>query len=377
VIYDYIVIGAGIAGASAAFELAASSTVLIIEAESQPGYHSSGRSAALFTRNYGTPLVRKINALSAPFFKAPPTDFTDTALLHPRGALIVAEPGEEALLEPVLKDSTDSDPVTELPVAEALAMVPFLRPDKVARAAYEPGVTDIDVAGLLQAYLKGFKKRGGEVILRKPVMALTHMNDVWTVATKNTEYRAKTLVNASGAWADQIGAMAGATPIGLVAKRRSAIIIDPPQGLKVPDLPCVDFAMADAYIKPDAGMLMVSPGDATPLPPQDVQPDEMDIAILVDWLQRETLISVRRVAHSWAGFRSFVADGNPVVGYDPSLKNFVWHAGHGGYGIMMAPSLARAVAALCKTGSLPEDFRQAEVSIAHLAPSRPDLEGHP
>lgn len=369
-IYDYIVIGAGIAGASAAFELAAQGTVLVIEAEPQPGYHSSGRSAALFTRNYGTPLVRKINALSAPFFQSPPPGFTESPLLHPRGALAVAPPGKEDLLEPVLNASTDNDPVTELPVAEALDMVPFLRADRVARAAFEQGVTDIDVAGLLQAYLKAFKKRGGAIVLRAPVLSMTHAQDVWTVTTKGAEHRAKTVVNASGAWADQIGAMAGAAPIGLIAKRRSAIIVEAPQGIALPGLPCVDFAGTDTYIKPEAGMLMASPGDATPMPPQDVQPDELDIAILVDWLQRETLIPVRRVAHSWAGFRSFVPDENPVVGYDPSLTNFVWHAGHGGYGIMMAPSLARAVRTICTNSTLPGDFASAGVRIADLSPNR-------
>ena len=369
-IYDYIVIGAGIAGASAGFELAAHGTVLIVETESQPGYHSSGRSAALFTRNYGSPLVRKINGLSLPFFQAPPSDFVGTPLLQPRGALAIAAPGKEAHLEQVLDASTESDPVTELPVAEALEMAPYLRADRVARAVFEGGVTDINVAALLQAYLKAFKKRGGELVLRASVVALEHGRDVWTVSTRRGEYRAKTLINASGAWADQIGAMAGATTIGLVAKRRSAIIVEAPQGVNVPDSPCVDFLGTDTYIKPDAGMLMASPGDATPLPPQDVRPDEMDIAVLVDWLQRETLIPVRRVVHSWAGFRSFVADNNPVLGYDPSAKNFVWLAGQGGYGIMMAPSLARAAGTICSKAELPDDFASAGIRITDLSPQR-------
>ncbi len=372
-IYDFIVIGAGMAGASAAFELAEDSSVLLIEAEAQPGYHSTGRSAALFTRNYGTPLVRKVNALSEPFFRTPPDGFVDVPLLHPRGALTVAEPGQGVLLAPVLAASTDSDPIVELDVDQALELAPFLRPDRIARAVFEAGVKDIDVSSMLQAYLKGFKARGGTTSYRSPVTALANPDGIWTVSAGKTSFKGRTVINASGAWADKVGRMAGATCIGLVAKRRTAIIVDPLPGTDVMRLPCVDFAGGDAYIKPEAGKLMASPGDATPTEPQDVQPDEMDIAIIADWLQRETLIPVGRIAHSWAGLRSFVADESPVIGRDPTVDNFIWHAGQGGYGIMMAPSLARAVAAQCRHEGLPDDFLLAGVDLADLSPSRPSL----
>ncbi len=369
-IYDFIVIGAGMAGASAAFELAAHSTVLLIEAEQHPGYHSTGRSAALFTRNYGTALVRRINALSEPFFRAPPADFTDVPLLQPRGALAVVGPGDEARLDAVLKSSTRRDPVVEMSPAEVLDMVPFLRPERVARAVYEQGVADIDVASLLKSYLKGFSKRGGQIVTGTPVTALKHAADTWAVSTARDMYRAKTLINAAGAWADEIGALAGASRIGLVAKRRTAIIVDAPGGAPVGALPCVDFASNDAYVKPEAGRLMASPGDATPTQPQDSQPDEMDVAVLVDWIERETLITVRRIAHKWAGLRSFVADEGPVAGHDTAVANFVWLAGQGGYGIMMAPALARAVASLCLEDKLPIDFVRSGFTMDDLGPVR-------
>jgi len=369
-IYDFIVIGAGMAGASAAFELAAHSSVLLIEGETQPGYHSTGRSAALFTRNYGTAFVRRINALSEPFFRAPPADFTDAPLLHPRGALAIAAPGDEALLDAVVMASTGLDPVVEISPAEALAMVPFLRPERVARAAFEQGVTDIDVATLLQSYLKGFKKRGGQIVTGEPATALANRADTWAVSTTKDTYRAKTIVNAAGAWADEIGALAGASRIGLVAKRRTAIIVEAPAGDPVGALPCVDFASNDAYIKPEAGRLMASLGDAIPTQPQDAQPDEMDVAVLVDRIQRETLVTVRRIAHRWAGLRSFVPDENPVVGRDADVANFVWLAGQGGYGIMMSPALARAVASLCLEGRLPIDFVTSQLTIDGLGPAR-------
>ncbi len=372
-IYDFIVIGAGMAGASAAFELAAEATVLLIEAEAQPGYHSTGRSAALFTRNYGTPIVRRINALSEPFFRMPPDGFTDMPLLHPRGAMAVAAPGEEHLLDPVLAASTVTEPVVEIPSSDALDRVPFLRPDRTARAVYEAGVTDIEVSVLLASYLKGFKRRGGVTALRAPVTALSRRNGTWTVSAGNETLHGKTIVNAAGAWADQIGAMAGAAAIGLIAKRRTAIIVAPPPGVTVPNLPCVDFAGNDAYIKPEAGKLMASPGDATPDVPQDVQPDEMDIAVLADWIVRETLIPVRRIEHSWAGLRTFVRDESPVVGYDGAVADFVWSAGQGGYGIMMAPGLARAVASLCFRDGLPDDFAASDIGVADLGPMRASL----
>lgn len=375
-VYEYIVMGAGMAGASAAYELSQNANVLIIEAEKQPGYHSSGRSAALFTRNYGTALVRKINALSEPFFQTPPEGFVGGPLLRPRGALAVAGPGNEHRLDAVLAAGTDDDPVHEITPEEALEMVPFLRRKNVTRAAFEPGVTDIEVATLLVAYLKGFKRRGGEIRTGEPITALTQTHGNWAVTTSKEIYHAKTVINACGAWADEIGALAGATRIGLIAKRRTAIIVDATPGYNVATLPCVDFVENDAYIKPDAGKLMVSPGDATPTPPQDAQPDEMDVAVLADWLERETLIPVRRIAHSWAGLRSFVSDESPVVGLDPLVPRFIWHAGQGGYGIMMAPALARAVASLAQDSRLPFDFNAIDVTADALGPARRAIQDH-
>jgi D-arginine dehydrogenase len=372
-IHNFIVIGAGMAGASAAYELAAEGSVLLVEAEQQPGYHSSGRSAALFTRNYGTPLVRRINALSEPFFLSPPEGFAAQPLLASRGALAVAPPGEEGLLDPVLAVSTAANPVVELPVAAALNMAPFLRPERVGRAVYEAGVSDIEVSLMLQGYLTEFRVRGGQIATNAPVTALANSDGVWTVEAGKNTYRGKTIVNAAGAWADQIGALAGAAPLGLVAKRRTAIIIAALPGMAVAELPCVDFAATEAYIKPDAGQLMASPGDATPTPPQDVQPDEMDVAVLADWVQRETLIPVRRIAHRWAGLRSFVADDSPVVGYDRRVADFMWCAGQGGYGIMMAPALARAVASLCLGQRLSHDFAAAGITESDLGPARRGL----
>jgi D-arginine dehydrogenase len=183
-------------------------------------------------------------------------------------------------------------------------------------------------------------------------------------------HRAPVVVNAAGAWADGIGAMAGAAPIGLVAKRRTAIVIDGPPGLDTRALPCVDFAETDAYIKPEAGRLMASPGDAIPDLAQDVRPDEMDIAVLADWIGRETTIEVRRIAQSWAGLRSFVADEGPVVWADPDAPGFFWNAAQGGYGIMMAPTLARVAAAAALGRAMPSDIADAGLAFEDMDRAR-------
>lgn len=367
---DVVVIGAGISGASAAFELATGLSVLLVEAEAQPGYHSTGRSAALYTPNYGNGLVRAINRASEPFLLDPPDGFAVHPLLTPRGAITVAGPGEEARLERVLAHSTSQHPVLAIPAGRALELAPLLRPERVAAATYEPGVMDIDVAGLHQGYLRGFRQKGGQLLCGKPVNRLARTDGLWHVEMGDVCITATFVINAAGAWADQIGVLAGAKPIGLTPRRRTAIIVDAPDGMAVHAMPCVDFAGSDAYLKPDAGRIMVSPGDQTPVEPHDVQPDDFEIAVLVDWLETETLVKVRRLSGSWAGLRSFIADEMPVAGFDLDQENFFWLAGQGGYGIMMAPALALATAALLHDGDLPRSLHNAGIVQDQLSPRR-------
>lgn len=370
VTYDYLVIGAGISGAAAAYELARYGSVVLIEAETAPGYHSTGRSAALYTPNYGSATVRRINQVSSAFFTDPPAGFCECPLLTPRGLLVIAAPGEEERLTPILDLSGSGGAIEKITAARALKLAPLLRPERVAAAAYERGVMDIDVAALHQGYLRGIKGRRGIVICGSRVQRLDRSGTHWRVVAGDTVMSGRVIVNAAGAWAGQIGEMAGAVPIGLVPKRRTAIIVDPPPATNVDAMPAIDYVAGDSYLKPDAGRIMASPGDQTPVEPQDVQPEEWDIAVLVDWLERETLIPVRRIAHSWAGLRSFVADGTPVVGFDAAAPDFFWLAGQGGYGIMMAPALGRAAASLIVSGDLPADLREEGISEADLSPAR-------
>ncbi len=368
--YDYLIIGAGISGAAAAYELAQFGSVVLIEAETAPGYHSTGRSAALYTPNFGGAIVRRLNQASGAFFKEPPAGFCEHPLLTPRGLLTVAAPGNEDGLTPLLNLAGTGDEIEKVTAARALELAPLLRPERVTAAAYERGVMDIDVAALHQGYLRGAKRRGGEVICSKRVESLGRPNGQWRVVAGDIVVNGRVIVNAAGAWAGQIGEMAGATSIALVPKRRTAIIVDPPSAVNVDAMPAIDYAGSDAYLKPDAGKIMASPGDQTPTEPQDARPEELDVAVLVDWLERETRVSVRRIAHSWAGLRSFVADETPVVGFDDTVLDFFWLAGQGGYGIMMAPALGRATADLIVSGSLPADLREGGIDESDLSPAR-------
>ncbi len=368
--YDYLIIGAGISGAAAAYELAPHGKVLMIEAETMPGYHSTGRSAALFTRNYGNAVVRRINQASHDFFLHPPAGFCTSPLLTPRGSLTIAGPGHEAGLDAILALSSQGHEIERITAARALELAPLLRPGGVASAAYEPGVTDIDVAGLHQGYLRGFRKRGGTLLGGKRVDHLERVEGGWRVVAGDTVLAARIVVNAAGAWAGLVGDMAGAISTGLVPKRRTAIVVDAPPGMLTSAMPAIDFVGSDAYIKPDAGRIMASPGDQTATEPQDAQPDELDVAMLVDWLETETCIKVKRIGSSWAGLRSFVADEQPVVGFDAQAEGFFWLAGQGGYGIMMAPALAKAVAGLINTDALPSFLLDANVTKADIDPRR-------
>lgn len=367
---DFLIIGAGISGAAAAYELAQRGSVVLIEAESAPGYHSTGRSAALYTPNYGGEVVRRINHASGAFLTAPPAGFCEYPLLTPRGCLTVAAPGEEDGLLPILNLSGSGGDVELVAAARVLELAPLLRPERVAAAAYERGVMDIDVATLHQGFLRGAKRRGGDVICGKRVECLDRPNGHWRVSAGDAIVTGRVIVNAAGAWAGQIGEMAGAAPIGLVPKRRTAIIVEPPAAMNVETMPAIDFVGGDAYLKPDAGKIMACPGDQTPTEPQDARPDEMDLAVLVDWLERETRVSVSRIAHSWAGLRSFVADETPVVGFDTTAPDFFWLAGQGGYGIMMAPALGRATADLIVSGHVSPDLRDGGIEVSNLSPAR-------
>ncbi len=367
---DFLVVGAGISGAAAAYELAPHGKVIVLEAESAPGYHSTGRSAALYTKNFGSPTVRAFNRASLPFLSAPPPGFAEHPLLSPRGALTIGKADQHEQIEEHVALGAADGSIVELSQVEALERAPHLRPEAVAFATYEDGVMDMDVAAIHQGFLKGLKARGGVVVCDAGVTALDRRNGAWRAETPAGAFAAPIVVNAAGAWADKVAALAGAKPVGLVPKRRTAIIVDLPNGTDTRSWPAVDEVGYGCYCKPETGRVMASPADATPVEPCDVQPEDLDVAIVADWLERSTLIPVRRIARRWAGLRCFVADDGPVCGFDDEADGFFWLCGQGGYGIMMSSSLGRTAASLIVRGELPADIATAGVTAADIAPTR-------
>ncbi len=255
-------------------------------------------------------------------------------------------------------------------VEEALSLVPVLRADYLAETIFEPDSRDIDVHGLHQGYLRALKARGGVVVTDAEVEAIERNGRNWSVRTRAGDFTGAKLVNAAGAWADEIALKAGAEPVGLTPKRRTAFTIDPPAGTAIADWPLVNDVGAAFYFKPDAGQLLVSPADAAPSPPSDAQADEYELALGIDRLERATSIPVRRVNHKWAGLRTFARDGNPVVGEDPLIRGFFWLAGQGGYGFKTAPALSRIIAALILTGRMPAEATDRGLTAEEMSPGR-------
>lgn len=365
---DIVVIGAGIAGASAAAHLAESAKVVLLEREAQPGYHSTGRSAALFSETYGNAAIRALTRAGRSYYESRAGGLSDHPILSPRGALIFAMLGQETLLDAAWAElSPDTATLQRLDAAATRALVPVLRPDKIVSAIYEPGEMDMDVHALHHAYLPRLRRAGGRIVTDAPVTALARQSGAWIVTTPAGEFAAPVVIDAAGAWADEVAGLAGLPPVGLVPKRRTALIVAAPPDIASAHWPIVVDAVETGYFKPEAGKLLVSPADETPVPPCDVQPDELDIALAIERLHERTTIVVRHVERKWAGLRSFVADKTPVVGFDPLAEGFFWLAGQGGYGIQTAEGLAKCAAGLILHGRLPSDI---PVDPAVLSPAR-------
>ena len=368
---DVIVIGGGIAGASAAAEIAAARRVILLERESQPGYHTTARSAALLTPYYGTATVRGLNLAGGRFYAEPPQGFAEVPLLAPRGELYIGRKGEEHLVDEEADRARSLGGDAEiLGVDATLAMVPILRREWIGAVWYDASAADMDVGAILQGYIRLLRHRGGELRTDAEALALSRAGDGWAVTTPKGIVRAPVVVNAAGAWADTIADMAGVGGLGVQPMRRTMVIVAPPPGHDTRRWPgCADVREKDGwYFKADAGRLMCSPADETPSEPCDAQPDELDIAITIDRVQQAADLPVRRVEHSWAGLRSFSPDRTPIVGFDPRSEGFFWLAGQGGFGIMTAPSLSTITAHLVAGVPLPRWL--GEHDLAKLAPDR-------
>ena len=370
--FEVAVIGAGIAGASLAYRLAAHRGVLLLERESQPGYHSTGRSAAMFMESYGPPAVRALTRASRAFYTLPPDGFTDQALLGSRGAMYLARPDQQRLLAQQHTElATTCTDLERLDRKQTVALVACLRPERVHGSLLDHGAMDIDVHALHQGFLRGLRRNGGVLQALAEVQGARRRGTLWELQlTDGATVRARVVVNAAGAWADQVAALFGASAIGLVPHRRTAFTFKPPQGMPVAHWPVVSSVDESFYFKPDAGVLLGSPANADPTMPHDVVPEELDVATGIHHIEAATTLTIPRPLRTWAGLRSFVPDGEMVIGWDGQCENFLWLAGQGGYGIQSAPGASKLAAALVSGLPLPEELARHGVDADALSPLR-------
>ncbi len=368
---EVLIIGAGMAGASAAYFLAPHKRVVMLEREAQPGYHATGRSAAMYSETYGNAVVRAITTASRAFYFSPPPGFSDYPLVTPRGSLIVGASGDHAALRHALESMRALVPNIEWwTQADILQRVPVLRPESALYGVFEPDAMDMDVHAIHQGFLRGAKVAGAQLVCDAGVSQISFDAGLWCVSTPAGRFGAPLLVNAAGAWCDELARLAGVKPVGLSPKRRTAFTCEAPAGCDISHWPLVIDAQESFYFKPDAGVLLVSPANEDAVSPQDVQPEELDVAIAVDRVETATTLQIRQVRRKWAGLRSFVADRSPVVGFAPDAPGFFWLAGQGGYGIQTAPAMGELAAALVRSLPVPAAMTALGVSAADVAAGR-------
>jgi D-arginine dehydrogenase len=370
--FDFAIIGAGIAGVSAAYHLAPRAKVVILEREHVAAYHTTGRSAALHSETYGNAQIRAITVATGRFYRNLPQGFSDHPVLSPRGSLIVGRAEQQDAAQKAAAEYATLVPTVRwLEPAEALKLQPLLKPETAAGGAvFEPDADDMDVASIHAGFLRGARASGGVLRLNAEVTALDRTEGRWTIRLADGETIAAThIVNAAGAWADVVASLAGVKPVGLVPKRRTAFTFDAPTGVAIEKMPMVIDFDENWYFKPEVGQFLGSLADETPSPPCDAQPDEMDVAVAVDRIETATSLQIRRLKTKWAGLRSFVSDKSLVVGYDP-VPGFFWLAGQGGYGIQTAAAAGRLAASLALDGALPSDIAELGVTEKSLSPLR-------
>ncbi|MCB1684974.1 MAG: FAD-dependent oxidoreductase [Pseudomonadales bacterium] len=343
------VIGGGIAGVSLAARAAADFDVTVLEAESQPGYHSTGRSAAVSIECYENEVVRELTLPGIPWQIQCGARQIGCVTLADRDHLGMLD-GFLARWQPVCES------LEEISFDELLRWVPVIRPEAAVRVVVERGALALDPHALLESFRRMLQSAGGRIVGNARVSRLERHNGCWQLGWNGTgsdpaTLEADVVVNAAGAWADQIGRLAGAEPLGLEPRRRTALLLD--TGLNVSGWPLLHRAQEGLYFKPEGGLLMVSPADEHPVAPCDAQPEELDIAIAVERFQETTTLEVKRLSRTWAGLRSFLADEVPAAGFDPGVENFFWLAGQGGFGLQTAPGLSEMAAGLLRGADHP------------------------
>ena len=339
--FDVAIIGAGIAGASFASEIADHRSVIILEAEDQPGYHSTGRSAAFWTESYGGPQIQPLTTASYDFLNDPPSAFSEASFLKKRGAVNIARSDEKHLMGAFIAEFAQSS-VAMIPWGrdDIRSILAYLKPDW-DHAVYEPDCCDIDVAALHMAYLRDAKHKGVTLSCKTRVERIERKDGAWTIHSEGSPVHAKKIINAAGAWAKDVAKLAKALPIDIQPMRRTMVQLrtNPPS---TPEMPLVVALDGSFYFKPESGgNFWLSPHDETPVPAGDVAPEEWDVALAIDRFQSIVDVEIEAVKRTWAGLRSFAPDRLPVYGFDSQQPDFFWFAGQGGFGIQTAPAAAK------------------------------------
>ena len=343
---DILVIGGGIAGLSAAAALSSHARVLVLEAEEQVGYHSSGRSATMLHYALGDSLVRALTLASRPLFDTPPEGFTDVPLGHRMPVLVYARHDERDALDRLDTEISQFASLQRLDAAGVHAFCPLLKEDA------QHGIADFDALHLdphamLQANLRQLVTRGGELRSGQRISTIARQGGAWVVESdKGERFSAPILVNAAGSWADQVARFAGVQPVGLEPKRRTIITFDAPPGTDLTRLPFAKTVGDELYFAPESGRLFASPMDEVPSEPMDAQPEEYEVALAAFRMEERTTVEVREIHSKWAGLRTFTGDRHPAVGFAPDAEGFFWLAGQGGFGLQTSPAMAALVESL-------------------------------
>lgn len=373
---DFLVVGGGIAGASAAAALAPHGRTVLIEQETSCGYHATGRSAAVFAESYGNAAVRLLTVASGPFFRAPPAGFAEASLVRDRGALLIATEEQTGRLATSFAEMRELAPNVRLETGAFARERVSILSSNVCACIYDPDAADVDVDLLINGFLRELRKAGGRVMTECGLRTGEWRRGRWNVETNSCAIDATVIINAAGAWADGVAGACGVQSVGLTALRRTAILVDAPTSVAIAGWPLVLDCDERFYFKPDAGKLLVSPADETPSAPCDAAAEEEDVALAVWRFEEMTTHSIQHVRRRWAGLRTFAATKAPVIGRDDGRQSFFWLAGQGGYGVQTAPAAAALVRTLLVGGGpgrdLPGDLdpslydpRRAREAAAH------------
>ena len=369
---DFLIVGAGMAGASIAYRLAPHHSVALIEMEHIAGYHTTGRSAAFYAETYGGEKVQPLTSASKEFFHRPPKGFSQVPLIEKLGAVHVYDKESEAEALELYEQLKQALPAVEKLLPEDVQKrFPYLKPERIAGGIDDPDCGSLDVAALHQGFLNGSKSFGAVFRLEYKLKRARFEDDFWVAETSEGLVKAKVLVNAAGAWADIVAENCGVQPIGLQPLRRTVVTVDNPNNAPfLKDSSILMVVGEEYYFKPEGGGYLITPGDEILSPASDVQPEEMDVAIAIHQFEEETGTKIKNVASKWAGLRCFAPDRVPVIGFDEEVPNFFWSAGLGGFGIQTAPAWSDLAAILLVGETLPKYLEECGVEPDHYNPAR-------